>query len=45
MTKWIEIENESFYCCDEYQVQYECKECGECSECAFCSDIDEMHEC
>ena len=47
MTNWKEIQNESFFCCDEYQVQYECTECGEYPKCVFCSgfDIDESHEC
>jgi hypothetical protein len=49
MTNWKMIESNGtfFMCCDEYQVQYECKQCGTESYCVFCEgfDSDESHEC
>ena len=49
MTNWKMIQNSgtAFYCCDEYQVQYQCSKCGVESYCVFCEgfDSDESHEC
>lgn len=33
---WIEIENESTYCCGEYDIAYKCSECGASATCAYC---------
>ena len=36
-TKFYNIQDELFVCCDEHQFRYTCKKCGEYMGCQFCA--------
>ena len=45
-TKYYNIMDELFVCCDEHQFKYSCKKCYEPMGCQFCAfNPDEPCEC